>query len=238
MEALPDKKPRYHRWYIKCWIQRSLFLKNMHSYSWWFFPHPFAKICVPSKWVNIFPNFRGENKKSLKPPTCSFNDETFQKILFKTFIHKFIERFFFWTNKNLYASFLPKIYSPNKSTPAKKNCHPTNRNSIHPLVPPTTNTACDLYNFAGPQRVKKDWCRRKDGKASPKPRRPPVSVEVARDVFVPPPHPPLLEQRNTRRKTKGYDFSGVYLPWIFVSGKADRFWCFIGLVKYEKWKQV
>ena len=88
----------------------------MHSYSWWFFPHPFAKICVPSKWVNIFPNFRGENKKSLKPPTCSFNDETFQKILFKTFIHKFIERFF--------------------SEPTKTSMHPFYQKSIPPTSPP------------------------------------------------------------------------------------------------------
>ena len=40
--------------------------------SWWLVPQPLWKICEPSKWVKIFPKFRGENSKHLWVATTQF----------------------------------------------------------------------------------------------------------------------------------------------------------------------
>ena len=45
--------------------------KSLNYSSWWFFANPFWKICDRQHGF-LFPNFRGDNKKYLKPPASIF----------------------------------------------------------------------------------------------------------------------------------------------------------------------
>ena len=53
------------------WVPQSSYISSLKVLFrfWWLSSQPILwKICEPSNWVNMFPNFRGEHKKSLKPP--------------------------------------------------------------------------------------------------------------------------------------------------------------------------